>query len=124
VGFENELISQSNFPRQLSPRIPSRVANFFLSGRFSKTPRKIRPGPPPPAGICRQRHALRKVECWAKPRASIGPNSPLVELLAGAIEWFGGCLGRPGRALGKSPFGKQPLRVFRCSFTFSSKIRA
>ena len=28
VGFENELIGQSNFPHQPSPRSPSRVANF------------------------------------------------------------------------------------------------
>jgi hypothetical protein len=33
VGFENELISQTNFPHQPSPRSPSRVANFSLFGQ-------------------------------------------------------------------------------------------
>src|ERR1700687_2255185 len=64
VGFENELIGQSNFPRQPKPR-PSRVANFFLTGRF-RTPWKI----PSRTGrlrarICLQRPAMRKVQSWA-----------------------------------------------------------
>jgi hypothetical protein len=33
MGFENELISQTNFPRQPSARIRSRAANFSLFGQ-------------------------------------------------------------------------------------------
>src|SRR4029450_1983163 len=39
VGFENELICQTNFPHQPSPRSPkSRVADCLYSGWFSRTP--------------------------------------------------------------------------------------
>ena len=35
MGFENELIGQSNFPRQPSPRSDIAGGSFFLTGRFS-----------------------------------------------------------------------------------------
>ncbi len=38
VGFENELISQTNFPRQPSPRVRSRATNFSL---FGQAPRDV-----------------------------------------------------------------------------------
>jgi hypothetical protein len=43
VGFENELISQTNFPRQPSPRVRSRATNFSLFGQA--LPDVIRPAP-------------------------------------------------------------------------------
>src|ERR1700732_2724119 len=62
VGFENELISQSNFPHQPSPRRPIVAGQSFLTGRFSRaswnSPRTGRLR----AGICRQRPSLRKAE--------------------------------------------------------------
>src|ERR1700722_4110118 len=78
LGFENELIGQSNFPRQPSRNAPSRVVNFY-NGRLSRTSwnsswtRRLR------GGICRQRPSLRKVESWADSDASSGRFQPLVE---------------------------------------------
>jgi hypothetical protein len=40
VGFENELIGQTNFPHQLSRESPSRAADFILTRQFSRTPWK------------------------------------------------------------------------------------
>jgi hypothetical protein len=66
VGFENELIGQSNFPRQPRQRVAIARGQFFLTGRFSRTPWKIssRTGRLRPR-ICRQRRGLRKAESWA-----------------------------------------------------------
>src|SRR6266436_2245272 len=36
MGFENELIGQSNFPRRPSPRSDIAGGYFFLTGRFSQ----------------------------------------------------------------------------------------
>src|SRR6478672_12910882 len=48
MGFENELIGQSNFPRQPSPRRDIAGGNFFPKPAGSpKTPWKIPSGPPP-----------------------------------------------------------------------------
>ena len=66
VGFENELIGQSNFPISHRREALSRFAEFLRPGRFPQTPQefpsavgRLRPG------ICRQQHGLRKVQCWA-----------------------------------------------------------
>ena len=48
VGFENELISQTNFPRQPSARIRSRAANFSLFGQALRDVLETVPNPPPP----------------------------------------------------------------------------
>ena len=50
VGFENELISQTKFPRQPSPRVRSRAANFSLlwagsAGRPGNRPEPAASGP-------------------------------------------------------------------------------
>ena len=45
VGFENELIGQTNFPHQPSSRRPSRVANFSLFGQVLPDVLGIRPEP-------------------------------------------------------------------------------
>ena len=47
VGFENELISQTNFPRRPSPRNRSRAANFSL---FGQALRDVLGNRPEPAG--------------------------------------------------------------------------
>src|SRR6185437_8984267 len=65
VGFENELIGQSNVPHRPSPRNVVRVwPNLFQPGRFSQTPYEIAPWEVPSLagrlrpGICRQWHRL------------------------------------------------------------------
>ena len=49
VGFENELIGQTNFPHQPRREVPSRVANFYLSagspGRLGNRPGPAASGP-------------------------------------------------------------------------------
>jgi hypothetical protein len=45
VGFENELIGQSNFPQNPCPRIAVARGEFFLTAGPPKTPWKSRPGP-------------------------------------------------------------------------------
>jgi hypothetical protein len=49
VGFENELISQTNFPHQPSSRRPSRAANFPIRagspGRLGNRPKPAASGP-------------------------------------------------------------------------------
>src|ERR1700681_746616 len=73
VGFENELISQSNFPHQPSPRRPHRGWPILLIGRFSPTPwNSLRTGRLR-AGICRQRPSLRKAERLAYRQARLVP---------------------------------------------------
>jgi hypothetical protein len=65
MGFENELIGQSNFPLGHVGEKPSRGWLFLPAGSLkdvleipSRT-RRLR------ARICRQRPGLRKVESWA-----------------------------------------------------------
>src|SRR5206468_10288331 len=48
VGFENELISQTKFPRQPSPRVRSRATNFSLFGQALLDVLETVPSPPPP----------------------------------------------------------------------------
>jgi len=45
VGFENELIGQTNFPHQPSCEVPSRAANFFPVRAGSPGRLGNRPGP-------------------------------------------------------------------------------
>src|SRR5258708_39763346 len=65
MGFENDLIGQSNFPRQPSPRRDIAGGYFFknrqvLPKRFGKSrPGHLR------LRICRQRAGLGKAESWA-----------------------------------------------------------
>jgi hypothetical protein len=52
MGFENELIGQSNFPRQPSPRCDIAGGYIFPKPAGSpKTPWKIPSGPPPVANM-------------------------------------------------------------------------
>ncbi|MDP3078760.1 hypothetical protein [Bradyrhizobium sp.] len=81
VGFENELIGQSNSPN--SHRREARFAHdqFLPTGRFPRRLGNPVPDVPPPAGICRQRPGLRKVESWPYAAAKCpAPDRPLVEL--------------------------------------------
>src|ERR1700755_276404 len=48
VGFENELISQSNFPHRPPRRSPPRAWPIFPYGRFPETPWNSVPDRPPP----------------------------------------------------------------------------
>src|SRR3981189_1963786 len=45
VGFENELIGQTKLPHQPPLRSPLARGRFFLTGWFSRTSWKSRPGP-------------------------------------------------------------------------------
>jgi hypothetical protein len=70
MGFEYELIGQLNFPHAIARDLPPRVADFFLTGRFSQDAlENLVPDRPPPAGICRQPNGLGKVESWASAQA-------------------------------------------------------
>ncbi|MDP1869820.1 MAG: hypothetical protein Q8L13_26205 [Bradyrhizobium sp.] len=96
VGFENELIGQSNSPN--SHRREARFAHdqFLPTGRFPRRLGNPVPDVPPPAGICRQRHGLRKVESWPYAAAKCpAPDRPLVELpgnpAAGSPQFSGFC---------------------------------
>ena len=82
AGFENELIGQSNFPHQPSPRSSRAWPIFPNRQALLRTPWKSVPDRPPPGGICRQRPALRKVESWAS-----GGAGRLVEFALSPIAW-------------------------------------
>ncbi len=64
VGFENELIGQTNFPLPLITAT-SRAALFFRTAGSPEDYPENRIEPPPPAGICRQWSGLGKAESWA-----------------------------------------------------------
>jgi hypothetical protein len=51
MGFENELIGQSNFPRQPSPRPDIAGGYFSETGRFSQNALENPSGPPPVANM-------------------------------------------------------------------------
>jgi hypothetical protein len=81
VGFENELIGQTNFPHQPSCEVPSRVANFFLFGQALPDVLETVPDLPPPAGICRQRQGLGKAESSARLGARAGSKSAISRMV-------------------------------------------
>src|SRR5258708_4550679 len=65
MGFENDLIGQSNFPRQPSPRRDIAGGYFFKNRQvLPKRLGKSRPGRLR-LRICRQRAGLGKAESWA-----------------------------------------------------------
>ena len=80
VGFENELIGQSNFPHQPSPRRPVARGRFFpYAAGSSRTSWKSVPDLPPPG---RNMPSTARVRQGGKlgMRRGPGPTAPLVEL--------------------------------------------
>src|SRR3979411_443814 len=119
VGFENELIGQSNLPHQPRARLAVVRGQSLLTGRCSKHPGNPVPDLPPPAGICRQPRGLGKVQSWAS-AGSIKKRGCVVGLHERSVWPVTGYV-RVSRFM---PHGKPPLTVFRCNFTLSQNIRA
>jgi hypothetical protein len=123
VGFENELISQSKFPHQPSPRCPIAAGQSFLTGRFSRaswnSPREAAAstaeyaanGPP---------YARRKGwYCCKRPSFHFA----ISRMARGQEDWIGQlAAGQLFEATVRS--GKKSLTVFRCNLRPSLKISA
>ena len=118
VGFENELIGQSNFPHQPSPRSPLARGQFFRpAGSPGRLGNPVPDRPPPGRNMPSTARFTQGGKLGISGRADARPDAPLVEWPTGTYRPVAGGFGSPSR-----PPGKQPLTVFRCNLTFSPKI--
>src|SRR5258708_33728467 len=107
MGFENELIGQSDFPRRPSPRRDIAGGYFFKNRQvLPKRLGKSRPGRLR-LRICRQRAGLGKAESWATGEAK--GSGFAISRMARACDGIGSPDVFGGRKIRKNRSGGSPL---------------